>query len=74
MGFAIPLAEWFRGGIHDFARAYITEREDSYLSSSFVDKMWHQHQSGIRDWSSQLWNVLMFRLWQNRFGTTGGIR
>lgn len=73
MGFGIPLAEWFRGGIHDFARAYIIEREDPYLSSSFVDKMWRQHQSGMRDRSSQLWNVLMFRLWQNRFGTSRGI-
>jgi asparagine synthase (glutamine-hydrolysing) len=63
MGFAIPLAKWFRNGIHDFARAYIVDQRDSYLSSSFVRKIWEQHQSGYRDRSMQLWNVLMFRLW-----------
>jgi asparagine synthase (glutamine-hydrolysing) len=67
MGFGVPLADWFRGGIRDFARAYILEREDPYLSGSFIRKMWDQHQSGIRDRSSQLWNVLMFRLWLDKF-------
>lgn len=67
MGFGVPLADWFRAGIRDFARAYIIDREDPYLSSSFVGKIWDQHQKGIRDRSSQLWNVLMFRLWLDKF-------
>jgi asparagine synthase (glutamine-hydrolysing) len=67
MGFGVPLADWFRGGIREFSRAYILERQDPYLSGSFINKMWNQHQSGIRDRSSQLWNVLMFRLWLDKF-------
>jgi asparagine synthase (glutamine-hydrolysing) len=70
MGFIVPLAEWFRGGIRDYARAFIIEREDPFLSSAFVRKIWNQHQSGIRDRSSQLWNILMFRLWLDRFGAS----
>jgi len=66
MGFAIPLANWFRNGIHDYARAHIIEREDPYLSQSFVSKIWNQHQAGYRDRSTQLWNILMFRLWLAR--------
>ena len=66
MGFAIPLASWFRNGIRDYARAHIIEREDPYLSQSFVTKIWNQHQAGYRDRSTQLWNVLMFRLWLDR--------
>jgi asparagine synthase (glutamine-hydrolysing) len=66
MGFAIPMAEWFRNGIREFARALIVERQDPYLSTPFVKKMWDQHQSGIRDRSAQLWNVLMFRLWHSQ--------
>src|SRR2546425_2805211 len=62
MGFSIPLAKWFRNGIRDFAHAYIVERQDPYLSTPFVKKIWNQHQSGHRDRSTQLWNVLMFRL------------
>jgi asparagine synthase (glutamine-hydrolysing) len=67
MGFGVPLADWFRGGIRKFAKNYIVDREDSYLSTQFVRRIWDQHQSGIRDRSAQLWNILMFRLWLDRF-------
>ncbi len=67
MGFAVPLADWFRGGIRDYARAFLIEQQDPYLSTSFIGKIWNQHQSGTRDRSAQLWNVLMFRLWYHRF-------
>jgi asparagine synthase (glutamine-hydrolysing) len=66
MGFGIPLPQWLRGGIHDFARTHIVDREDPFLSSSFVHRIWHDHQSGLRDCSWQLWNILMFRLWFER--------
>ena len=67
MGFGIPVASWFRNGIRDYARSYILERHDPYLSSPFIEKIWNQHQSGARDRSSQLWSVLMFRLWLDQY-------
>jgi len=67
MGFGIPLAEWFRNGIRDYAREYVIERRDPYLSSPFVEKLWNEHQSGRRDRSTQLWNILMFRLWSDQY-------
>ncbi len=66
MGFAVPLTNWFRNGIRDFTAAHLLDKQDPYLSQSFVKKMWSQHQSGYRDRSWQLWNVLMFRLWYER--------
>ena len=67
MGFGVPLASWFRNGIRDYAREFIVGRQDPYLSTQFVTKIWDQHQSGIRDRSGHLWNVLMFRLWLDKF-------
>ncbi len=67
MGFGVPLASWFRNGIRDYAREFILERQDPYLSTRFVTKIWNQHQSGIRDRSGHLWNVLMFRLWLDKY-------
>ncbi len=67
MGFAVPLASWFRNGIRDYAREFILERRDPYLSTPFIRKMWQQHQSGMRDRSGHLWNVLMFRLWLDKY-------
>ncbi|MEW5977983.1 MAG: asparagine synthase (glutamine-hydrolyzing) [Acidobacteriota bacterium] len=68
MGFGVPLAQWFRGGIKDFAHEHLVSKSDPYLSSGFIRTIWHQHQSGSRDRSSQLWSVLMFRLWLDQFG------
>lgn len=67
MGFAVPLAGWFRGGIREFAYHHLIEQDDPFLSGAFIRRMWTQHQSGVRDRSSQLWNILMFRLWMQRF-------
>jgi len=67
MGFGVPLASWFRNGIRDYARELILGRRDPYLSTPFVTKIWNQHQSGIRDRSGHLWNVLMFRLWLDKY-------
>jgi asparagine synthase (glutamine-hydrolysing) len=67
MGFGVPLASWFRNGVRDYAREFILDREDPYLSTEFVKKMWNQHQSGVRDRSGHLWNVLMFRLWLDKY-------
>lgn len=74
MGFAVPLAEWFRNGIREYAAAEIIGREDPYLDSSFIRKIWEQHQSGVRDRSSQLWTVLMFRLWHKNFSRSTATR
>jgi asparagine synthase (glutamine-hydrolysing) len=66
MGFGVPLGDWFRNGIKDFAHHYIIESVDPYLSTRFVNKIWEQHQAGLRDRSAQLWSILMFRLWHQR--------
>jgi asparagine synthase (glutamine-hydrolysing) len=63
MGFAVPLARWFRGPLRQRVR-------DGVLGSTLADtgifdrKVLHHlveaHQNGTRDYSSPLWTVLMF--------------
>jgi asparagine synthase (glutamine-hydrolysing) len=62
-GFAVPVAEWFRGELKDFARERLFTRDD-LLDSGFLTNCWRQHQTRQRDWSALLWAVLMFRTWQ----------
>jgi len=31
-----------------------------YFDQSFIQKMLSQHQSGLRDYSSPIWSLLMF--------------
>lgn len=63
-GFAMPVAEWFRGELKEFAHDSILSRKDDYLDKTFLTHCWNQHQRHQRDWSALLWCVLMFRTWQ----------
>jgi len=66
-GFAIPLAQWFRGELKDAAYELIVNRRDGFLDHNYLKKIWNQHQSGTFDRSAYLWAVLMFRKWQQVF-------
>ncbi len=63
-GFAVPVAEWFRGELKEFAYEKLIERQDDALNGAFVTRCWNQHQRGQRDWSALLWCVLMFKSWR----------
>jgi len=63
-GFAIPMAEWMRGELKEFAHEAILERPDGILNDGFLARCWKEHQRNQRDWSPLLWSVLMFRTWQ----------
>jgi asparagine synthase (glutamine-hydrolysing) len=63
-GFAVPVSDWFRGQLKDFAHNALFGRKNELLNHVFLARCWDQHQSGRRDWSAMLWCVLMFRTWQ----------
>ena len=68
MGFGVPLAHWFRNDLKELASNVIFSRnQDVLLNESIVKRVWQEHQSGLRDRSTELWTVLMFRLWQRQF-------
>jgi asparagine synthase (glutamine-hydrolysing) len=67
LGFAVPLATWFRKDIKEFSHSTIVGSPDGYLNYNFLTQCWSQHQRGQRDWSALLWTVLMFKMWQGAF-------
>jgi len=68
MGFAVPLARWFRTELKELAHNVIFSRNgDSLLNQASVHRVWQEHQSGLRNRSTELWTLLMFRLWEQQF-------
>jgi asparagine synthase (glutamine-hydrolysing) len=67
LGFAVPLATWFRKDLKEFTYNSVFSRPDNYLNYTFLADCWRQHQRGQRDWSSLFWTVLMFKSWQGVF-------
>jgi asparagine synthase (glutamine-hydrolysing) len=63
MGFAVPLASWFRGPLRQKVRdAVLGEslRASGFFEAAFLRRLVDQHQQGLRDYSAPLWSLLMF--------------
>lgn len=63
MGFAVPLADWFRGPLKD--RLYETllssqMSQSGYFDQQHIRKLIDDHVSGLKDNSATLWTLMMF--------------
>lgn len=66
MGFGIPIDQWLRGPLKDWAAELIDPqrlKQEGYLDAATVQEKWIAHQSGERNWQYSLWGVLMFQAW-----------
>ena len=83
-GFSIPVAAWLRGDLEPFARDVLspeTVERQGCLSPEAVTQVLDEHVSGSEDLSRQIWGLLSFTLWFDRYarepaaaaaGTGGG--
>lgn len=66
MGFGMPIDQWLRGPLRDWAEAYLDSRklqQEGFLNVTPIREKWAQHQRGDRNWQYHLWSVLMFQAW-----------
>lgn len=63
MGFAVPLASWFRGPLRQRVReALLGPRlaATGLFNATFLEHLVKRHESGARDYSAAMWALLMF--------------
>lgn len=68
-GFAIPVGQWLRGPLRDWADALLNPirmEHEGYLRPEPVHRIWQQHLKGTHDHTAKLWAVLMFQAWLER--------
>ena len=63
MGFAVPLARWFRGPLKGRVRdALLGERlaDTGLFDRTYLRHLVDDHQAGLKDYSASIWSLLMF--------------
>jgi asparagine synthase (glutamine-hydrolysing) len=65
-GFAIPLGEWLRGPLRDWAEQLLDPvrlTAEGYFRPEPIRQKWQEHLSGKYNREYSLWSVLMFQAW-----------
>lgn len=67
MGFGIPLGNWLRTDLRDWAENLLQPSQLVYTPDAReVRGLWEAHLQGRVDGSALLWTVLMFQAWQEK--------
>ena len=68
-GFALPLAEWLRGPLRDWAESLLAPSAlHPALAAAPIRAAWAEHLAGTRNHQHRLWCVLMFQAWVKKWG------
>lgn len=65
-GFAIPVADWLRNELKDECERVFSVSNivrGGFFNPTYVQRMWHAHREGTRDFRKELWALLVFLWW-----------
>jgi asparagine synthase (glutamine-hydrolysing) len=67
MGFGVPVGDWIRGPLRDWAEDLLSERalpSHGPLPARQIRDGWQRHLRGHPGWTDKLWTVLMWQAWE----------
>ena len=68
MGFTIPLNKYLQSSLKKWAEELIISsriKSEEFIDFEIVQKKWLEHQNGLKDWSADLWTILIFLSWHS---------
>ena len=70
MGFGVPVGNWFRANMKDFVHSVLLSEKSlsrGIIKPEILKRYVEEHISGKRDYTYQIWTLLMLELWFQRF-------
>ena len=69
MGFAIPLSDWLRSSLKDWAWDLINQRKlnDGLINVPMVKKIFDEHVTYKRNWQNKIWTILVYIIWKEKY-------
>ena len=71
-GFGIPIAEWLKGRLNPLMNDLLAAdrlKEQGIFNAEYVQKLIKEHETGSASHHKELWTLLVFQLWFDRFLT-----
>lgn len=69
-GFGIPIADWLKGQLNELMHDLLSPqrlKEQGIFNSAYVGSLIREHEAGKASNHKQLWTLLVFQLWYDRF-------
>jgi len=69
-GFELPLVDWMRRELKDDLQQLLVEPvtiQRGYFNPRAISRILDEHAKSRRDWSSVIWQLLVFELWHRNF-------
>jgi len=68
--FLVPVKEWFRGEMNKYAKSILLSEQAvkrGFFNDKYIQWMIEEHNTGKRDFSQKLWNLLCLEIWHRVF-------
>jgi asparagine synthase (glutamine-hydrolysing) len=69
-GFGVPIAKWVKGGLKELFRDFLSPgqiKQEGFLNCEYVTLLLQDHLTNKKDNRKQLWTLLVWELWLNRY-------
>jgi asparagine synthase (glutamine-hydrolysing) len=69
-GFSIPIKHWLRGELRELMQDHLREKrieEAGFFNPEPVQRMMAAHLAGRKNYSHQLWALLVFEIWRENY-------
>jgi asparagine synthase (glutamine-hydrolysing) len=66
-GFGVPVGEWMRQALRPMVEDLVLGRNDAEYDVATAHRLCCEHLSGARDATPQLWSLLVYEIWRERW-------